>query len=180
MLATFHLTGDALEWHLWMHSTNPVTNWETFSRDIKNHFGPSAFWNAEVALNKLVQTTSLSSYISEFVNLSTRTPGLTADNLLNRFLAGLREDIQRELVLLQPKTLHEAISMARIADDKITAYKTWMQKQPYVKTSPAYSTQPPNALPPPTTTQLTSKSPFPKTISKLPVRQYTTAEIANR
>lgn len=58
--------------------------------------------------------------MAEFEALSTRITGLSNHNLLNCFLSGLREDIKLELFLLKPSTLHEAIGMAKLVEDKLT------------------------------------------------------------
>lgn len=52
-----------------------------FFRKIRLHFGPSSFVNHEVALFKLKQTSSLSTYLQEFESLSTRVIGLCQQSL---------------------------------------------------------------------------------------------------
>lgn len=97
-----------------MGVTQQLTTWSAFTRHLKLRFGPSTYVNHEVALNKLKQTTSVEAYVSEFEMLSTRTLGLTNSNLLNCFPSGLREDIQREMMLLNPQHLSQAMGQARI------------------------------------------------------------------
>lgn len=171
VLATFHLTGEALDWYQWMYKTGQVSTWETLARDIKYHFGPSEFWNAEVALNKLQQTTTVNNYITQFVQLSMRTPGLTATNLLNRFLAGLREDVHRELVLLHPDSLQSAMGLARMAEEKLNAYKSWSTRANQPRPNPPHT----NTIPTPT-----NRPTWPRPTANLPVRKLTAAEIAAR
>lgn len=89
MIATFYMTGEALGWYLRMNTTKQVESWEKLARNLRLRFGPSTYWNPEVALNKLYQVTSVAAYITEFEALSIRTPGLSTENLLNRFLTGL-------------------------------------------------------------------------------------------
>ncbi|CAM8884641.1 unnamed protein product [Rhodiola kirilowii] len=137
-----------------------------FARDLRNRFGPAAFYNAEVSLNELRQETSEATYITEFEALSVRTPGFTADNLLNRFLAGLKDEIHRELVLLNPATLQIAMGMARIAEQKITASRPWQNR-----TWASRSLQ--NTMTPPLTiTKAPTTSP--------PIRRLTVAEMTAR
>lgn len=122
-IATFHMAGDALRWVQWLTSTQQLRPWPEFSRNLVARFGPSAYWNAEVQLNKLQQTSTMDTYITEFEALSLKASGLTATNLLHRFLAGLKEEIHRELVLLCPETLQTAMGMARVAEQKVNAWK---------------------------------------------------------
>lgn len=46
---------------------------------------------------------------------------MSTSSLLNCFLSGLRDDIQREFSLLQPESLHDAIGMAKLVEDKCNA-----------------------------------------------------------
>ena len=55
----------------------------------------------------------------EFEAISTRSTGLTNTNLLNCFILGLKDDIKRELFLLKPSTLQEAIGMEKLVEDKL-------------------------------------------------------------
>lgn len=69
------------------------------------------------------RTTTVSNYLAEFEVISTRTTGLSHSNLLNCSLSGLKEEIQRELFLLKPQTLHGAMGMAKLVEDKLNANK---------------------------------------------------------
>ncbi|KAL9681731.1 hypothetical protein QQ045_013519 [Rhodiola kirilowii] len=93
------------------------------AHDLKCRFGPSDYYDAEVAINQHVQTTSVHAYIIEFVKLSASAPLLVGPNLLKRFIAGLKPDIHHQLVLLKPTELETAMGIARIADDKIQSLR---------------------------------------------------------
>lgn len=123
-IIAFYMSGDALGWFQWMTLTRQIDSWSSFVSDLTTRFGPSAFWNSEVALKKLRQTTSVAVYIEAFETLSTRMPGLSTDNLLNQFMAGLKYGIHREIVLLKRRTLQAAMGIARIAEEKIAAIRT--------------------------------------------------------
>lgn len=56
--------------------------------------------------------------MSEFECLSTRIIGLQHNSLLNCFLSNLRDDIQRELYILQPEMLVDVMGLAKIIEDK--------------------------------------------------------------
>ena len=121
IIAGFYMTGPALQWYHWMYSTSQLQAWEDFSRKLELRFGPSSFINHEAQLYKLQQRTTVTKYLQDFECLSTRISGLNSNNLLNCFLSGLRDDIQRELFLLKPPSLHEAMGMARLVEDKCNA-----------------------------------------------------------
>ncbi|CAM8923644.1 unnamed protein product [Rhodiola kirilowii] len=182
MVATFHIAGEALKWFQWMHATHQIIDWPSFARDLLSRFGPSAYTHPEVAINQLIQTGPLVDYIREFETLSTRTPGLSAANLLHRFIAGLRPDIKREIILLCPPTLQLAMGMARVADEKIQEARALLMR-PYHPTpfsSNHYTPRPPNTTtytkphPPHTATPTSPTNPT------IPTRKLTPAQMASR
>ncbi|CAM8940453.1 unnamed protein product [Rhodiola kirilowii] len=124
-VATFYLTGPALSWFHWMNLTHQIIGWDTFRNDLKSRFGPTSVYRPEVLINMLHQTSSVAHYIREFEALSTRTPGLSSDNLMFRFLAGLRPDVHHELLLLNPTTLKASMGLARIAKQKLISIRSY-------------------------------------------------------
>ncbi|KAL9681281.1 hypothetical protein QQ045_013063 [Rhodiola kirilowii] len=129
-IATFYIGGEALEWYQWLYTTHQLTNWFCFTKDLLNRFGSSMYESPGVTINKLVQTTSVAAYIAYFECLSARTPKLSPENLLDRFIGGLKDEIQRELVMLCPTTLRAAMGMARIADQKLHPHRTSSARPP--------------------------------------------------
>ena len=175
-VASFYLTGLALQWFHWLHNTNQLSTWEIFARDLEIRFGPSSFQNHEAALYKLRQITSVSAYMVDFESISTRTTGLSHQNLLNCFLSGLKDDIQRELFLLKPQTLHEAMGMAKLVEDKLNSAKPSPARFPLPCFNPPPLPPPPPILPnPPTRPQNPPPPPLP-----LPIRRLTSTEMAAR
>ncbi|CAM8923904.1 unnamed protein product [Rhodiola kirilowii] len=124
-VAMFHISGEALEWYQWMHSTHQLTDWKTFIRDLNKRFGPSPYSNAELELSQLRQTGSVKTYVAAFESLSTRTPGFSAANLLNIFMGGLRPEVLQEMILLEPNSLRRAMDMAKVVEQKIISYRSW-------------------------------------------------------
>ncbi|CAM8968817.1 unnamed protein product [Rhodiola kirilowii] len=165
-IAAFYMSGPALQWVHWMHRTHQLTSWDSFVRNLELRFGPSAYQNPEGSLYKLRQHASVSSYLTEFETLSTRTSGLSSENLLNCFVSGLRDDIRRELYLLRPTSLHQAIGMAKLVEEKCNDSRRYGPKP--------YNPKPTPYNPPYTTTSSDSQP------SRLPVKRLTPAEMAAR
>ncbi|CAM8900174.1 unnamed protein product [Rhodiola kirilowii] len=170
-LATFYLSGEALRWFQWLHTTHQVREWTDFVTDVKRRFGPSVYYSAEALINKLNQTGNVASYITEFESLSTRTPGLTHDNLLHRFVAGLKDEIHNEIVLLCPNNLQAAMGMARVAEQKVHSGKWHVSRPPDVRSS--FSQHGASAGPRPEHIPQVNSS-------ALPVKRLTPAEMAAR
>lgn len=120
-MVAFYMTGAALQWYHWLFATDQLTTWSAFFRLAEIRFGPSKYVNHEARLYKLWQQSSVTVYMSEFECLSTRVVGLQPSSLLNCFLSGLWDDIQRELYILQPETLADAMCLAKIIKDKYNA-----------------------------------------------------------
>ncbi|CAM8996543.1 unnamed protein product [Rhodiola kirilowii] len=135
-VASFYLYGEALKWYQWLYTTNALTTWTRFSQETKARFGPPAYYHAETLINQLCQTTTVAAYIKEFEELSSRAPGLNTDNLLHRFLAGLKVEIHTELVLLSPANLRLAMGMARVAEKKVNITKSWCNRVSQTRYSP--------------------------------------------
>ena len=105
----------------------------------------------------------------EFEAILTHTTGLTTTNLLNCFISGLKDDIKRELFLLKPSTLPEAMGVAKLVEFKLQSPRYYTPKpapfpslpnQTLLKPIPTHTTLPPN--------------------SKLPIKRLTPAEMAAR
>ncbi|CAM8879588.1 unnamed protein product [Rhodiola kirilowii] len=159
--APLFLSGDALLWFQWKDTTGQISTWDQLAKDLRRRFGPSDYYDAEIAINQLIQTSTVPDYISEFVRLSASAPRLVGFNLLKRFISGLKEDIRHELVFLRPSDLESAMGMARVAEDKLQALRRSTSRPPY--TRPPYR-------PPPNPPQHTP----------LPIRRLSPTEMAAR
>lgn len=165
-LASFYMTGPALQWFRWMYQAHQLCSWDQFVRDLELRFGPSTYQNPEVALYKLRQRSSVTAYLSDFELLSNRSSGLSHENLLNCFLSGLRDDIRRELFILRPPSLHEAIGLAKLVEEKIEDNRRAVYRQAYPRPPPPNTIQTqPNTNPP---------------NHRLPIRRLTQSQMTER
>lgn len=115
----FFMTGSALAWFKWIYANHPPATWDEFIKALELRFGPSSYENHQIALFNLRQTGSVVAYQSQFEHISNRTRGIPPLVLLNCFLSGLRVEIQRELQILKPYSLHDAIGMAKLIEAKL-------------------------------------------------------------
>ncbi|PNY06477.1 hypothetical protein L195_g002943, partial [Trifolium pratense] len=115
----FFMIGPALAWFKWLHTNHLLSTWPEFTKALELRFGPSSFENHQIALFNLKQTGTVVDYQTQFENISNRTSGIPPPVLLNCFLSGLRIDIQRELQVLKPTSLHSAIGLAKLVEAKI-------------------------------------------------------------
>lgn len=131
-LVSFSLSGDALSWFQYLTNNNLLTTWVEFTRLLQLRFGPSSYDNHMAALFKLRQTTTVIAYVTEFERLSNCIVGLTTEALLNCFLSGLRKDIHQELTILRPTSLHQAIGLARLIEDKLNDQRFRFRPTPHI------------------------------------------------
>lgn len=94
---------------------------------------------------------------------------LPITSLLNCFISGLRDDIQRELYILRPQSLYNAIDMARLVEDKYNVVKP--PPHFFLPRPPLLALPPPATSPPPRPTSLASP---------LQIKRLTPAEMASR
>ncbi|GKB30446.1 ty3-gypsy retrotransposon protein [Tanacetum coccineum] len=166
-LAVFYFIGDALSWYKHLANNNLLGTWATFSRALELRFGPSTYENHQATLFKLKQTSTVSAYQTDFERISNCVTGLSPEALLNCFLSGLRADIQNELAILHPTSLHQAYGLAKLIEDKINLAKprfptTRTYTNPSASTPTLSQLPNPPSNPPKQTTSLLTAPPPPK------------------
>lgn len=102
---------------------------------------------------------TVAAFQTEFKRISNCVIGLPTMALLNCFISGLRPDIQRELAIHHPTTLHETYGLAKLIEDKLAANHQASPQPPYVPHQPTSlsksTSTSPGLLPPPTATSAT-------------------------
>ena len=117
-LASFHLEGIALQWHRWRTKFRGPLTWEELTKAILHRFGPTDYEDPAEALTRLRQTTAVAAYQEAFERLSHRVDGLPETFLIGCFIAGLRDDIRLDVKIKQPRTLADAIGVARLVEER--------------------------------------------------------------
>jgi len=146
----FFMKGDALGWYKWMAANHQISTWETFQRALELRFGPSSFDNHQASLFKLTQKGSVTEFQQQFETLSNRVVGMLSEMLWNCFISGLKPEIQRELNVLKPHSLSQAIGMAKLFKTKFQESRSnirFQRPQPPLLSSPPPSTASNNSIP---------------------------------
>jgi len=77
-------------------------------------------------LCKLQQRSTVSNYLSDFETLANRIISLPAPMALSCFISGLIPSIRREVKVMQPTTISQAVAYARLHEEKqIDARRTF-------------------------------------------------------
>ena len=129
-----------------------TVTWEIFEEELWARFGPIECKDFDEALSRVRQVGSLRDYQKEFERLGNRVHGWTQKALVGTFMGGLKVEISDAIRMFKPRTLKEAISLARMKDEQLTRQGKF--------TRPIQSTRTPLTLPPP-------KSSFPAPIKRL-------------
>ncbi|KAH9669753.1 hypothetical protein KPL70_021924 [Citrus sinensis] len=178
-LASFHLEGVALQWNRWFTKFRGPSTWVEFTQAILRRFGPTDYDDPSEALGRLKQVTTVAAYQEQFEQLSHRVDNLPESHLVGSFIAGLKDDVRLDVRVKQPRTLSDAISVARLIEERNN-----LQRRPSFPTRPA-STTPPSRLQPNTTAGILGPSPPQKTTpmatpSQFPFRRITGQETKAR
>ena len=117
-IASFYMDGEALTWFQWMHSNGQLLSWSGLLHALESRFAPSLYDDPKGALFKLCQTTIVKEYQTQFETLANRINGLPPQFYLSCFIFGLQPAIRREVQAFQPGTLTQAISLAKLQEEK--------------------------------------------------------------
>src|ERR1044072_4143482 len=117
-IASFYLEGPALAWYQWMHRNHQLVSWPQFLRALETRFAPTAFDDPRGKFYKLLQSSTVAAYLTEFEALANRLDGVPPEDLLSCFIADLKLEIRCELVAQQPTSLSQAVGLARLQEEK--------------------------------------------------------------
>lgn len=118
-LASFHLDGIALQWHQWFAKTRGPITWAEYTKELLLRFGPTEYDDPFESLHRLKQSTTVATYIESVERLSYRIENLPESFLLGCFVGGLKEEIRLEVKLKKPRTVVDAMGLARLVEEKM-------------------------------------------------------------
>nr|KYP50891.1 Transposon Ty3-G Gag-Pol polyprotein [Cajanus cajan] len=166
------MRGDALAWFKWMFYNQKLGDWLSFSRALEVRFGPSSYENPQATLFKLKQTGTVTDYQTAFEKLNNQVFGLDPAAIRNCFISGLSEDIQKELAILKPQTVSQAMGLAKLVEDKLKD----VRPKPFRSHSYPSTTAPSSKIPSTNTPQI-SPTLAPNT---LPIKRLSTQQMQER
>jgi len=173
-IASFYMEGPALAWFQWMHRNAQLSSWSAFLHAFHSRFATSTYEDPTGLLCKLQQRSSVSAYLSEFKFLANRIVGLPAPFVLSCFILGLNPTIHREVQVLQSISLAQAVSYARLQEEKLLDAHRPPPYRPLVSTGPSSTRSSSN-----NSTQPLLPTPV-RTSSSIPFKRLTPEELASR
>lgn len=110
----------------------------------------------------------MSAYLSKFECLSIHISRLNTSSFINYFFSRLRDDIQRELYLHKPQSLHDSISNVKLIEDKCNVIRFHNTPQRFTVSWPSQLAN---------GSELTQIGPWPLALSNsIPIKKLTPAE----
>ncbi|VFQ63810.1 unnamed protein product [Cuscuta campestris] len=163
----------ASDWFRYYQTNNCGTSWEAFLIAVRQRFDPDYYENYIGSLSKLHQTTSVMAYQTAFETILNKISGVPEQTLIAMYVSGLRQPVQREVNLRNPRTLQEAFGLARelsaTHNDSAAFCRPWPSRLP----GPGSSSAAPTGSVPTTTG---SKVSAPPTAPPLPVVRVSQAQ----
>ena len=116
--AASFFTGTAAAWWFTRVAGNTIpTNWEAFENAVLQELVPfDSVLRSRDKLRKLVQRTSVSSYLSEFRNILLTIPEMSELEQVDRFCQGLEPQIRLEVLKAEARTIIDASRIALNVD----------------------------------------------------------------
>ena len=117
-MLSFHLTGFAYTWYRWVVNNQIMFTWESFLDALILRFGQNIYHDPKGALKELKQMNLVAEYQFHFEELSNQVTGLSEEWFISLFVAGLQEQLKCEVMLARPGSYVEAVSIAKLHEQK--------------------------------------------------------------
>lgn len=97
-IVAVHFKGSVVSCFHMLVKANQLSSWADLAWVVEEQFGPSQFDCPRAQLFKLTQSGSVAIFYGQFIILANRVDGLSDDALLDCFISGLRDHIQRDVI----------------------------------------------------------------------------------
>jgi len=145
-LASSHLKGKAEMWFSSYIAVKKHVDWDEFIIDVCGRFKKDLGSRVVEDFNKLQQTGSLDEYLERFEELKAlmiqRTPALPDVFFVDSFISGLKPQLKPFVKVLNPDSLQAAITVARLHEEALDAWKGPYKPPSSFHKSPLLSTLP--------------------------------------
>lgn len=111
--ATFYLEGAAGQWYYRLEKNRGVPTWPDFVDGVNKRFGPPVRSNPLGELTQLRRTGSVEEYQEQFLMLLARCEGVTEQQQIDIFTAGLLQPMRMDVEMHKPASFEDAMALAR-------------------------------------------------------------------
>ena len=136
------LKGNAANWwYMLVQSGKAPGQWNAFVAKVRTEFIPQdSVDRARDKLGSLRQKTSVIAYLNEFRNVVISIPGISEDEKLDKFVAGLKPEVMIDVKKSRPADLESAAQIALTVDSAL--FSTGMYSQGMLRVGSASDPQP--------------------------------------
>lgn len=107
------MEGSAQQWYYHLEKNSGTPSWPKFVEGVTKRFGPLVRSNLLGDLTHLRFTRSVVDYHDQFLKILARCEGVTEQQQIDIFMAGLSEPLRTHVELLKPETFEDAMAFAR-------------------------------------------------------------------
>jgi hypothetical protein len=122
-IASLYLEPNQFVWYIWICSRSLIT-WTIFMEEMIAHYEDTRSNTFFSQLINLKQKGSVIEHIENFQRLNIKVTDIPYEHLIDVFIGTLRDNIQHEVHLWEPKSLENAFRVARNVESKNMAMAT--------------------------------------------------------
>jgi hypothetical protein len=123
-IASLYLEPNQFVWYRWLCSRKSLVTWTIFMEEMIAHYEDTRSNTFFSQLINLKQKGSVTEHIENFQRLNIKVTDIPDEHLIDVFIGTLKDNIQHEVHLWEPKSLENAFKVARNVESKNMAMAT--------------------------------------------------------
>jgi hypothetical protein len=123
-IASLYLEPNQFVWYRWLCSHKSLVTWTIFTEEMIAHYEDTRSNTFFSQLINLKQKGSVTKHIENFQRLNIKVIDIPDEHLIDVFIGTLKDNIQHEVRLWEPKSLENAFKVARNVESKNMAMAT--------------------------------------------------------
>jgi hypothetical protein len=123
-IASLYLEPNQFVWYRWLCSRKSLVTWTIFMEEMIAHYEDTRSNTFFSQLINLKQKGSVTEHIENFQRLNIKVIDIPDEHLIDVFIGTLKDNIQHEVHLWEPKSLENAFKVARNVESKNIAMAT--------------------------------------------------------
>jgi hypothetical protein len=117
-IASLYLEPNQFVWYRWLCSRKSLVTWNIFTEEMIAHYEDTRSNTFFSQLINLKQKGSVIEHIENFQRLNIKVTDIPYEHLIDVFIGTLKDNIQHEILLWEPKSLENAFKVARNVESK--------------------------------------------------------------
>jgi hypothetical protein len=123
-ISSLYLEPNQFVWYRWLCSRKSLITWTIFTEEMIAHYEDTRSNTFFSQLINFKQKGSVIEHIENFQRLNIKVTYIPDDHLIDVFIGTLKDNIQHEVLLWEPKSLENAFKVARNVESKNMAMAT--------------------------------------------------------